>query len=58
MNALLTALTVISIAICGPTKTTLNEELSIKKSTNTIKEPEVTYKKVPTKWVKITKKSN
>ena len=58
MSALLTALTVISIAICGPTKIALSEQLTIKKATNTIKVTEITYKKVPTKWVKIAKKSN
>ena len=58
MNILLTAITIATFSICGPSKAVIKDNLTVKKNTNIEKENAVTYKKVPTKWVKITKKSN
>ena len=58
MNFILTALTITALAICGPEKNTIKEELIIKKNTNPEEEKTISYKKVPTKWVKMPKKSN
>tara|TARA_B100001564_G_scaffold270653_1_gene232263 strand:+ start:3630 stop:3806 length:177 start_codon:yes stop_codon:yes gene_type:complete len=58
MNALLTALTIITFSVCGPGKVTIDEKLTIKKNTKIHNDTTIVYKKVPTKWVKITKKSN
>ena len=58
MNIILTALTITTLAICGPEKNTIKEELIIKKNTNSTSENTISYKKVPTKWVKMPKKSN
>lgn len=58
MNTLLTAVTIFTFGLCGPGNSTISEKLTIEKNTNTAKEKVITYKKVPTKWVKITKKSN
>jgi len=58
MNTILTALTIITIAICGPGKNTIEEKLVIKKNTNSTVQKTIQYKKVPTKWVKTPKKSN
>ena len=58
MNALLTALTIITFSVCGPGKVTINEKLTVKKNTKIYHQATIVYKKVPTKWVKITKKSN
>ena len=58
MNTFLAALTIVTIAICGPKNITLNEDLSVVKFAYSTATSEIAYKKVPTKWVKITKKSN
>ena len=58
MNIILTALTITTLAICGPGKNTVKENLIIKKNTNSAAEKTISYKKVPTKWVKMPKKSN
>ena len=58
MNLILTGLTIATLAICGPEKNTIVENQEIKKPTNTKKVEAIIFKKVPTKWVKITKKSN
>tara|TARA_B100001057_G_C22506907_1_gene816270 strand:+ start:438 stop:614 length:177 start_codon:yes stop_codon:yes gene_type:complete len=58
MYTILSLITVATLAICGPEKNIITEELEIKKQTISKKEKNVIYKKVPTKWVKITKKSN
>lgn len=58
MNFILTTLTIITIAICGPEKNTITEDVEVQKPSQISKETVVTYKKVPTKWVKTTKKSN
>tara|TARA_B100000989_G_C19474752_1_gene442380 strand:+ start:296 stop:460 length:165 start_codon:yes stop_codon:yes gene_type:complete len=52
------ALTIVTFSICGPERAAIEENLEVKKNTNTQKEKVIIYKKVPTKWVKITKKSN
>lgn len=58
MNTLLAAVTIVTFGLCGPGNSTISEKLTIEKNTNISKEKTITYKKVPTKWVKITKKSN
>jgi hypothetical protein len=58
MNAILTALTIVALSICGAKKDTVVENQNIKKPTGIGKNNAIIYKKVPTKWVKIAKKSN
>jgi hypothetical protein len=58
MNIILTALTITSMALCGPGKNTIKEDLIVKKNTSIKVEKPIQYKKVPTKWVKMPKKSN
>ena len=58
MNILLTAITIATLSVCGPQATTIKEDLSVKKNENSFTKNKIVYKKVPTKWVKITKKSN
>jgi len=58
MNIILTTLTITTIAICGSGKSTIKEDLVVKKNTNSAVEKTIQYKKVPTKWVKMPKKSN
>ena len=58
MNILVAALTIITFSVCGPESVTIKEDLEVQKNINTKKEKVIIYKKVPTKWVKITKKSN
>ena len=55
---LLAALTIVTFSVCGPETATIQENLTVKKNTNTEKQTAIIYKKVPTKWVKIPKKSN
>ena len=55
MNTLLATLTIVALSICSTDKYSIKEDRTIKKSTNTQKEKVIIYKKVPTKWVKITK---
>lgn len=57
MNTLLATLTIVALSICSTDKYSIKEDRTIEKSTNTQKEKVIIYKKVPTKWVKITKKS-
>ena len=58
MNFILTGLTILTLSICGPEKHIVQENLEIVKPTNLQKTESIKFKKVPTKWVKITKKSN
>ena len=58
MNLILAGLTITALAICGPGKNTIVEHQEIQKPTNSEKTEIIIFKKVPTKWVKITKKSN
>ncbi len=59
MNFILSAVTIFSLSICATNnKNFIKEDLTIKKPTNSKVQPKVIYKKVPTKWVKITKNSN
>jgi hypothetical protein len=58
MSILLTTLTILTLSVCGPSKNTVTESLEVTKTTKAQKQKTVIYKKVPTKWVKITKKSN
>jgi hypothetical protein len=47
------------LAICATNnKDFIKEDLTVKKPTDSKVQPKVIYKKVPTKWVKITKNSN
>jgi hypothetical protein len=58
MSFLLTALTVVSIAVCDLGSPMIKEDLNVKKNVNNSKNYKIIYKKVPTKWIKIAKKSN
>tara|TARA_A100001015_G_scaffold321685_1_gene454096 strand:- start:10096 stop:10272 length:177 start_codon:yes stop_codon:yes gene_type:complete len=58
MNLALAGLTIATLALCGPGKNTIIENQNIEKPTNSKKIETIIFKKVPTKWVKITKKSN
>ena len=58
MNLILTGITIVTLSVCGPGKNTLIENQEVKKPTNTKKVETIIFKKVPTKWVKITEKSN
>jgi len=58
MSTILAAITISSLLICGPQANIIKEDLTVKKPTNSSRQQKIQYKKVPTKWVKITKKSN
>jgi hypothetical protein len=59
MNFILSAITIFSLSICAANnKDFIKEDLTVKKPTNSKVQSKVIYKKVPTKWVKITKNSN
>ena len=58
MNVLLATVTVLTLSICGPGRVIITENLKVEKTTKAEVQNTVIYKKVPTKWVKITKKSN
>ena len=58
MNFVLTTLTIVALSVCGPGKDTVQENQKIEKPTNTENSQILIFKKVPTKWVKISKKSN
>ncbi len=58
MSAFLAVVTILSLSICGPEKTELIEKLELEKPSNSKIEHKTIFKKIPTKWVKITKKSN
>ncbi len=58
MSFLLAAITVILLPICGAENTTIKEELTFDKPQIEKSKEVHTFRKVPTKWVKITKKSN
>ena len=58
MYVLLTTITVLALSLCGPNKIVITENLKVEKITKAEVQKTVIYKKVPTKWVKITKKSN
>ena len=46
MNALLTALTIITFSVCGPGKVTIDEKLTIKKNTKIHNDTSIVYKKI------------
>ena len=58
MSIFLTTLTIVTFSVCGPGKVSIKENLTVEKNTNIQKEKTIIYKKVPTKWLKIAKKSN
>ena len=58
MNFILSAVTILSLSICGPEKYTIIENQEVIKTTPAVKKETFKFKKVPTKWVKIAKKSN
>ncbi len=58
MSFLLAAITIIMLPVCGAENSTIKENLSFEKPQAQSSKEVVIYKKVPTKWVKITKKSN
>lgn len=51
-------ISIFSLTVCSPRANIIKEKLEIQKPTNENSSNKITYKKVPTKWVKITKKSN
>tara|TARA_Y100000004_G_scaffold188081_1_gene241721 strand:+ start:2380 stop:2544 length:165 start_codon:yes stop_codon:yes gene_type:complete len=51
-------ISIFSFTVCSPNMNIIKEKLEIQKPTNENSSDKITYKKVPTKWVKITKKSN
>ena len=58
MSTLVAVITVATMHICSGSSVTISENTEIKKPQNHFSKEMVIYKKVPTKWVKITKKSN
>ena len=58
MNILLTTITILTLSVCGPSKDIVTQNLKVIKNIEAQKEKTIIYKKVPTKWVKIAKKSN
>lgn len=58
MNVILASLTIAVLSICGPEASKVEENHKVVKPTNTENSQVIIFKKVPTKWVKITKKSN
>jgi hypothetical protein len=58
MYSILSAITVAALALCGPGRNVITEQLEVEKQTISKKQKSIIYKKVPTKWVKIPKKSN
>ena len=58
MNFILSSITILTLSICGPGRHTIEETMEVVKPTSPEKSQLIKFKKVPTKWVKITKKSN
>ncbi len=58
MSFVLVMLTILSSPVCGPDKNTITENFIFEKPAATGTKEKVVYKKIPTKWIKITKKSN
>ena len=58
MNTLMTAITIITLSVCSAGKYTIDENRTVEKNPRSQNEKVIIYKKVPTKWVKIPKKSN
>ena len=58
MATFLATITILSMAICGPSQNVIIENLEIEKVSNSKTNQKIIFKKIPTKWVKITKKSN
>ena len=58
MSFVLAMLTILSSPVCGPSENIVTENFNFEKPATPEKKEKVVYKKIPTKWVKITKKSN
>ena len=58
MNFILATLTVVSLSICGPEKNIISENHEVERPPPGSASETIKFKKVPTKWVKITKNSN
>ncbi len=58
MTFVMAMISIFSFTVCSPNMNIIKEKLEIQKPTNENSSDKITYKKVPTKWVKITKKSN
>ena len=58
MNFILVMVTILSSQVCEPEKNTLSENFKFEKPSIEQTKEKVTYKKIPTKWIKITKKPN
>ena len=58
MNIILTTITIIALSVPGPKQVKIEEDLSVNKNLDSFLKQNKIYKKVPTKWVKMPKKSN
>lgn len=58
MSFVLAMLTILSSPVCDPGKNVVTENFKFEKPTAVETKEKVVYKKIPTKWIKITKKSN
>ena len=58
MNIFTVALTIAALAVCGPENNTIKEDLIFEKPAGAEKGNVIIYKKVPTKWIKTSKKSS
>jgi hypothetical protein len=58
MNTILAAITISAMALCGPNKNIIKEDLIVKKPPEASTSKPFVYRKVPTNWVKMPKKSN
>ena len=58
MNTILAAIPIAALSLCGPNKNIIKEDLIVKKPTESSTSKPVIYRKVPTSWVKMPKKSN
>lgn len=58
MSYFLAAITIFTLSVCGPDKAIIIEDLKVEKVSNSKMTKKTVFKKIPTKWSKITKKSN
>ena len=58
MNFVTVALTILTLSICGPGKNIIQENQEVQIPSKVKENTPIKFKKVPTKWVKISKKSN
>ena len=58
MNIILVMVTILTSPVCGSEENTISENFKFEKPSIEQTKEKVTYKKIPTKWIKITKKPN